>query len=413
MPNAPTRFDVAIVGGSFAGLALALALARAGGGGLRVALLERGRLEASEGLAADPRAFALGAGSRRLIEAIGVYSRVVGAAQPVAGIDITDSALGDALRPVRLSYDTIVDGEAQMVIVPSDVLRRALAEAVRAERSIEALAPCEVIVVERGAGGATLTLDGGRDLVADLVVAADGARSRLREMAGIGVVGGSYGQRGIAVTVGHERDHVGRAVQHFLPAGPFALLPLVGRRSCITWSESEGEARRIMALDDNAFLDEAQDRAGWRLGRLKLEGPRADWPLAARLARSLVARRLALIGDAARSVHPIAGQGVNLGFRDVAALADAISDGTAVGLDAGDGTILARYERWRRSDSLQATAAFSALNALFSNDWTALRTLRGAGLGLADRLPGLKQMLVSEAAGLTGEVPRLLRGEPV
>jgi 2-octaprenyl-6-methoxyphenol hydroxylase len=403
-------FDVAIAGGSFAGLALALALARAGGGGLDVVVMEAKPLEAAPG-APDPRAFALSAGSRGLLEAIGVWPSLADGTEPVTGIDITDSALGDAVRPVLLSYATIVDGRPQMLIAEADRLRRALVEAALAEPRLRILAPAEVVGLDGEAGARVVRLAAGVLVRARLVVAADGARSPVRAMAGIGIVGGSYQQRGIAVTVGHERDHGGRAVQHFLPAGPFAMLPLAGRRSCITWSETEASARAIEALDDAAFLAEVQERAGWRLGALSLAGPRAAWPLASHLPRSLVAPRLALIGDAARSVHPIAGQGVNLGLRDVAALAEAVVDAARLGLEPGDATVLERYERWRRPDSVQSAAAFSALNALFSNDWMLLRTLRDAGLGLVDRLPGLKQLLVAEAAGLTGEVPRLLRGE--
>jgi 2-octaprenyl-6-methoxyphenol hydroxylase len=405
-------YDVAIVGGSFAGLALALALVRAGGGGLAVAVVEARSLAAAAG-APDARAFALSGGSRGLLEAIGVWPAIADCAEPVTGIDITDSALGDAMRPVLLSYATMVEGRAQMLIVEADGLRRALVDAALAEPRLRILAPAEVSGLDCEAGVRVLALAGGEAVRARLVVAADGARSPVRAMAGIGVVGGSYRQRGIATIVGHEREHGGRAVQHFLPSGPFAMLPLPGRRCCITWSEAEASSRRIEALDDRAFLEEAQLRAGWRLGALSLEGPRAAWPLASHLARSLVASRLALVGDAARSVHPIAGQGVNLGLRDVAALAEAIVEAVRVGLEAGDATVLERYERWRRPDSVQSAAAFSALNQLFSNDWMLLRTVRDAGLGLVDRLPGLKQLLVAEAAGMTGEVPRLLTGEPL
>lgn len=405
-------YDVVVAGGSFAGLALALALAGARGGGIDVAVVERRALGAGPG-PADARAFALSGGSRGLLEAIGVWRGIADDAQEVSGIDITDSALGDVMRPVLLSYATIVDGRPQMLILEADKLRRALVEAVLAEPRIHVLAPAEARVLGSELGLRELTLADGRSIRARLVAAADGARSAIREMAGIGVVGGAYGQRGIATIVAHERDHGGRAVQHFLPAGPFAMLPLQGRRSCITWSEADASARRIEALDDRAFLEEAQHRAGWALGELSLAGPRASWPLTSHLARSLVASRLALVGDAARNVHPIAGQGVNLGFRDVAALAEAIVEAMQLGLEAGDATVLARYERWRRPDGVQSAAAFSALNALFSNDWMLLRTLRDAGLGLVNRLPGLKQMLVAEAAGLTGDVPRLLRGEPL
>ena len=415
MPSAtPRPYDVVIAGGSFAGLALALAIVRAEGSDLSVAVLERSALAPSEGgRGADPRAFALSAGSRGLLDAIGVWPALSDAAQPVSGVDITDSALGDVMRPVLLSYATVVDGRPQMLIVEADRLRDALIAAVRDEARIAIMAPADVVGVGAVSGARTVRLADGRSVGARLLVAADGARSRVREMSGIGIVGGSYRQRGIATIVRHERDHEGRAVQHFLPAGPFALLPLPGRRSCITWSEAEDSTQRIMALDDAAFLDELQNRAGWRLGEMSLDGPRACWPLGSHLARSLVAHRLALLGDAVRSVHPIAGQGVNLGFRDVAALAEVLIDGARLGLEAGDATVLERYERWRRADGVQSAAAFGALNALFSNDWMALRTLRDAGLGAVDRMPGLKSLLVAEAAGMTGDVPRLLSGEPL
>lgn len=409
--SAAAIWDVAIVGGSFAGLALGLALARAGGGALDVVVIEAGPLSVDRGAPADPRAFALSVGSRNLLEAIGTWSSLAGAAEPVTGIDITDSSLGDAVRPVLLSYATVVDGQAQMLIVEADRLRRALVEAALAEPRLRVLASAEVVGLDNKPDARVINLDRKAPVQARLVVAADGARSPLRAMAGIGVVGGPHGQRGIAAIFGHELEHGGRAVQHFLPSGPFAMLPLAGARCCITWSEAEASARRIEALDDEAFLGEVQARAGWRLGALHLEGPRAAWPLSSHLVRSLVAPRLALIGDAARNVHPIAGQGVNLGLRDVAALAEVIVEAVRLGLEAGDITALERYERWRRPDSVQSAAAFGALNALFSNDWIWLRTLRDAGLGLVDRLPGLKQLLVAEAAGLSGEVPRLLGGE--
>ena len=406
-------YDVAIVGGSFAGLSLGLALARAGGGGLAIALIDARPLVPDPADKPDPRAFPLSSGTRNLLEAIGVWPALAPHAQPVTGIDITDSALGDAVRPVLLSYATEVDGVPQMLIVEADRLRRALVEAVLADVRIDVMPASEVLSLGNDAGARALTLAGRVPMRARLVVAADGARSPLRGMAGIGIVGGSHRQRGIAAIVGHEREHEGRAVQHFLPSGPFALLPLPGRRCCITWSEREDTAQRIEALDDLAFIEEAQARAGWRLGPLHLDSRRAAWPLTSHVARSLVASRLALIGDAARSVHPIAGQGVNLGMRDVAALAEAIVETVRLGLEAGDPTALERYERWRRSDGVQSAAAFGTLNALFSNDWMLLRTLRDAGLGLVERLPGLKQFLVSEAAGLAGGAPRPLRGGPL
>jgi 2-octaprenyl-6-methoxyphenol hydroxylase len=259
----------------------------------------------------------------------------------------------------------------------------------------------------------SIELGSGRRWRASLLVAADGRGSRLREAAGIGVVGWKYQQVGIVTTVQHEKPHRGHAVQHFLPSGPFAILPLKGNRCCITWTEEESEGRRIMALDDTGFLAEVEQRFGYRLGVTQLAGARGVWPLEMHLARALVAERLALVGDAAHLVHPIAGQGLNLGLRDVAALTEVVADAARLGHDIGSSIVLSRYERWRRTDAALSAAAFDGLNRLFSSDWTLLRAARSAGLGIVERLPALKQFFVAEAAGLTGEVPKLLRGERV
>jgi 2-octaprenyl-6-methoxyphenol hydroxylase len=221
----------------------------------------------------------------------------------------------------------------------------------------------------------------------------------------------SYPQVGIVTTVRHAEPHHGRAVQHFLPAGPFAILPLTNNRSCITWTEKAEVARAILARDDAGFLAEVEKRFDYRLGAVTLAGPRASWPLDMHVARALVADRFALIGDAAHGVHPIAGQGLNLGLRDVAALTEVVADAARLGLDIGSAAVLERYERWRRLDAAVSAATFDALNRLFSNDSTLLRSARDFGLGLVERMPALKQLFVTEAAGLTGEVPKLLRGE--
>jgi 2-octaprenyl-6-methoxyphenol hydroxylase len=293
------------------------------------------------------------------------------------------------------------------------VLYQALATAVRRAPSIKWIASAEAWDFVSGDTEARVRLKGATELSASLLVAAEGRRSRLREAAGIKVIGWSYPQIGIVTTVRHELPHGGCAVQHFLPSGPFAILPLKGNRACITWTEDAAEARRILALDDQAFLAEIEKRFGGRLGTIALDGPRQSWPLEMHLARRYVGPRFALIGDAAHGVHPLAGQGLNLAFRDVAALAEVISEAVRLGLDPGDAQALQRYERWRRFDSVVSAATFDGLNRLFASDLTLLRSAREFGLGLVDRVPALKRFFVGEAAGLTGELPRLLRGESV
>lgn len=399
--------DVLIVGGGLTGLVLAQTLAGVFGDGARIAILD-----ASEGGGRiDPRSYALSAGSRRLLETIGVWAGVSDEAQPVSGIDITDSSLTDAVRPILLSYDTSVgEGEPGMWIVPADALHKAALAVVAHTAGIARIFGTAAGLATDTAG-ITVRLGDGSSRVAGLVVACDGRASPLRAAAGIKTVEQKFAQTGIVATVRHERPHGGRAVQHFLPAGPFAILPLTGNRACVTWTEAEGEAARILALDDAGFLGELGKRFGYRLGALELAGPRGSWPLAMHLARELIAPRFALAGDAVRGVHPIAGQGLNLGLRDVAALSECLVDAVRVGLDVGDATALERYARWRRFDGAASAAAFGALNALFSQDNALLRSVRDAGLGVVDRLPGLKRALVSEAAGLTGDVPKLLKGE--
>lgn len=404
------RSDIVISGGSYAGLALALALAQ-GLDGIAITVVDPKPRGGSDPLLDDPRAFALSASSQRLLHTIGIWPAIAETAQPVNAIEITDSSLDAGVRPTLLTYANEIDGgDAASFIVPGGPLLMALDAAVRANPAIR-FAAGSVVGYEAGEHAAQVKLAGGRTLTAALAIAAEGRRSVLREAAGIKLIGWDYEQTGIVVTVHHERDHEGRAVQHFLPSGPFAILPLPGNRACITWSETSTEARRILALDDAAFLAEVDKRFGGKLGSLRLAGSRASWPLSMHLARAYVAPRLALIGDTAHGVHPIAGQGLNLGLRDVAALAEVIAEAMRVGLDPGNAETLRQYQSWRRFDSTLSTFAFDGLNRLFSNDWTVVRAARDVGLGLVDRLPFVKRLLVSEAAGVTGDLPRLLKGE--
>jgi 2-octaprenyl-6-methoxyphenol hydroxylase len=406
------RWDVVIGGGGMAGLALACTLADALGSQAKIAVVDRAPL-GSTSTHSDIRASALSAGSKRLLESLGAWTTIADQAQPVLSIDITDSSLDDAFRPVLVSYDNTVDGhEPATYIVENQHVLEALIAAARARPVITLLGGLPVESIQRDEHAVKAALSDGSTLPAALLVAADGRASRLRDAAGIKIVRWAYPQLGIVTIVRHEKPHAARAVQHFLPSGPFAILPLTGNRSCITWTEDADAARAILALDDAGFLAEVEKRFDYRLGAVSLAGPRGAWPLDMHLARALVTDRVALIGDAAHGVHPIAGQGLNLAFRDVAALTEVIVDAARLGLDIGSLAVLERYERWRRLDSALSAATFDALNRLFSNDFSVLRTARDAGLGLVERLPALKRFFVTEAAGLTGEVPKLLRGQP-
>lgn len=405
-------YDIAMAGGSFTGLALACALASALDHQATIAVLDRGDFS-GPGLA-DPRAYALAAGSKRLLEMLGVWPAIAAQAQPVSAIDITDSALEHAVRPILLTYETNVDGaEPAMWIVDGAALYAALLDAARKTPGVTLLDRMEVRTFSATDTEAAIDLASGSTLRARLLVATDGRRSPLRAQAGIKLVHWAHEQIGIVTRVRHERPHNGRAVQHFLPGGPFAILPMRDQRSCITWTEERARGEVILGRDGAGFLAEVEQRFGYRLGALQLDGPRASWPLEFQIARTMIARRFALAGDAARSVHPLAGQGLNLAFRDVAALTQCLAESMRVGLDPGDNTALERYERWRRFDSVTSAAAFDALNGIFSNDSVLGRAARDAGLGVVEHLPGLKQMIVREAAGQTGDVPRLLKGERV
>lgn len=413
MTQSPERhFDIIVAGSGHSGLVFAAALNETFGDEVSVAVVgpDPGLLDEPD----NPRAFALSASSKTLLETIDVWDAIAGSSQPVLEIELTDSPLQAGIRPVLLTYDnTLASGDPASFIVPSGVLGGALADRVRQSSNVTVVADHSVTSFEASEGRVVIELDDGREIEASLLVAADGRASALRRQADIESVGWQHEQTSIVATIAHEKPHGGRAVQHFLPAGPFAILPLVGNRSSITWSEQSGEARRILALDDDGFLDEVDLRFGGKLGELKLDGPRRGFPLATHVARQFITQRFALLGDSAHGVHPIAGQGLNLAIRDIAALVECTADGARVGLDFGDMTVLERYEKWRRFDATLSAGVFDGINRLFGKDWPLLRSAREVGLGVIDRMPGIKALLVSEAAGLTGDVPKLLRGELV
>ncbi len=398
---------IVIAGGAFAGLALALALRQGLGDELPIVVADPAL---GTRPSKDPRASAIVAACRRLFEALGVWGDIADTAQPILDMVVTDSALEDATRPVFLTFAGDVEpGEPFAHMVENRLLIDALVR--RAEASGVTLRAGAVTGFDARPGAITTTFDDGSSIDAALLVAADGARSKLRERAGIATHGWDYDQSGIVVTVGHERDHEGRAEEHFLPSGPFAILPLTGRRSSLVWTERRFEAARLVALPEEEFHHELEKRFGLKLGEIRvLDKPRA-FPLGYFVARSFIAERMALVGDAAHLIHPIAGQGLNMGLKDVAALAECVVDAARLGVDPGQRDVLERYQRWRRFDTVAMGIATNSLNALFSNHSTLLRSVRDIGLGLVDRLPPLKSVFIRQAAGLTGEVPRLLRGE--
>ena len=399
--------EVVVGGAGFAGLALAIALRQGLGDPFTVTVADPALAHARS---KDPRASAIAAAARRLFEAIEVWDAVAENAQPILDMVVTDSKLDDAVRPTFLTFGGEVEGgEPFAHMIENRHLVDALAEKAKSLGVELRATPVAGFAAE--ANSIMVQFAGDETIAARLLVGADGAHSLIREQAGIATHGWNYGQSAIVTTVAHERDHNGRAEEHFLPAGPFAILPLTGRRCSIVWTETSGEAQRIVALADNEFHAELEKRFGLQLGDIEIVGPRRAFPLGLFTARTFIGQRLALVGDAAHIIHPIAGQGLNMGLRDVAALAEAIADAARLGLDPGGPEVLERYQRWRRFDTMTMGVATDGLNRLFSNHSDALRLARDIGLGLVERMPMLKRMFIREAAGFTGDVPKLLRGE--
>jgi 2-octaprenyl-6-methoxyphenol hydroxylase len=403
------RLDALIAGAGYVGLATAVAM-RAARPGLRIAIVDAAPAGVWE---KDGRASAVAAAARRMLDRLDVWNDIAPEAQPINEMIVTDSRTSDPVRPVFLTFDGEVQpGEPFAFMVANRVLNGALRKRAAA-LGIDLIEGVAVDRFDRGPAAVTVHLADGSSLETHLLVAADGVRSRLRDMAGIKTVNWEYGQSGIVCTVAHERPHNGRAEEHFLPAGPFAILPLKGNRSSIVWTERTADAERLVKEDLFIFETELEQRFGLKLGEIHVEGQRRAWPLGLTLARAFVAPRFALAGDAAHGIHPIAGQGLNLGFKDAAALAQTVVEADRLGQDIGALDVLERYQRWRRFDTVQMGAATDVLNRMFSNDLGPLRAVRDIGLGLVDRMPRLKEFFIRQASGLTGPTPRLLRGEEI
>ncbi|MCG6856546.1 MAG: ubiquinone biosynthesis hydroxylase [Salaquimonas sp.] len=405
--------DVLIAGGGYVGLCTAVAI-RGAAPTLSVTIVDPVPAEAIE---KDVRASAIAAAATRMLERLGVWAELVADAQPINEMIVTDSRLSDATRPVFLTFaNDRTGGEPGGEQTPFAHMlpNRSLVKALRAKAEALGVALVTNTVEGFSVGPASVDICLGKGAAsAKLLIAADGVRSKLREAAGIRTLHWPYEQMGIVVTVAHERPHEGRAEEHFLPAGPFAILPLKDNRSSLVWTERTADARRLMEADDITFELELEQRFGHKLGAITVEGPRRAFPLGLTLARDTVQERFALAGDAAHGIHPIAGQGLNLGFKDAAALSETIVEAHRLGLDIGSLAVLERYQQWRRFDTVQMGVTTDVLNRLFSNNNPLLRTMRDTGLGLVDRLPGLKRRFIDQAAGYGSGTPRLLQGEAI
>ena len=401
--------ELLIAGGGLNGMLLGIACADAG---LKVAVVDRQDPATMLGEQFDGRTTAIAYGSKLVLDGVGLWPMIAGEAEPIREIRVADDN-----SPLFLHYDHKELGPRNMgetplgYIVENRVLRRALFERAKALPSFTLLAPRLVGTVTGDDSGAVATLADATRIHARLVAAADGKDSPLRQAAGIRTVEWRYKQIGIVTTVAHEQPHAGIAVEHFLPAGPFAILPMTGNRSSIVWTEDAALAPHIVKLPDAQFAAELAARFGDFLGGIEPVGPRWTYPLSLMQAERYTARRLALIGEAAHVIHPIAGQGLNVGIRDCAALAEAVIDARRLGLDIGDDSVLERYQRWRRLDAVVLAGVTDGLNRLFSNRIAPLKLVRDVGLAAVNRMPPLKRLLMQHAMGTLGDRPRLARGE--
>lgn len=396
--------DVVIVGGGLVGGALAAALASAG---IHSVVVDAEPPATQTGTGFDGRASAVAQAPKRMLSEIGIWAKLPEAASPILDIRVSDGE-----SRLFLHYDHQEIGEPALGhMVENRHLRQAIFEVMANSPAITHLAPATVTGIERTLEGTVTALADGRTIRAPLVVGADGRRSFVREAAAIPLTAWQYGQAGIVCTVHHERSHQNVAHERFLTPGPFAILPLTGNRASIVWTESVDDAARIMELSDADFLSELAERFGDFLGDLEIVSPRWSYPLSLQFAQASTDRRLALTGDAAHAMHPIAGQGLNMGYRDVAALAEVLADAKRLGLDMGAPHILAKFERWRRFDNMLMLASTDGLNRLFSNDIRPVKLARDLGLAAVNLSGPLKKLFMRHAMGLAGNLPRLLKGE--
>lgn len=403
------RIEVAIAGGGMVGGTLAAALAEAG---MSVALIDKADPAALTEEAYDGRTVAIAHATHRLLQATGIWTRLAPHAEPILHIRVSDGA-----SLLFLHYDHRELGEDPLgYIVENRALRRAIYARFDSLEGLRFRAPADLVSHIVVPEGVALTLADGTELMASVLIAADGSESALRRAAGIASAQWSYGQTAIVCTMGHERPHRGVAHERFLPAGPFAVLPMTddpvhGPRSSIVWTEKTGLAPAMMALSDGDFALELYRRFGPWLGDVRVVGERWSYPLRFAHAETYITPRFALVGDAAHTMHPIAGQGLNIGLRDVAALAEVLVEAKRLGLDMGSTAVLERYQRWRRFDNQVLLSVTDSLNWLFSNDLSPVRLARDLGIAAVNRMGPLKRFFMRHAMGTVGELPRLLRGE--
>lgn len=399
--------DILIVGGGLNGPALAIALAQAGH---RVTVIDALTVKARKKTTFDGRSYALALASTRLLKAIGIWDRVRDNAQPMLEIKVSDGRAGEGPSPFFLHFDHAEIEEGPMGHMLEDrFLRAAFLDAMKDTPGITHISGKEVVAQETSAQGAILTLAPGKSLSGRLIVGSDGRKSGTAERAGIGRTGWKYDQTALVAAIEHEHPHHGIAHQFFMPSGPLAILPLPGNVSSIVWSETSETAAQFMALSDADFMEVLRPRFGDFLGDIKLRGQRYSYPLNLTIADRLISDRLALVGDAAHGVHPIAGQGLNAGLRDVGALVQVITDAARRGEDFAAPDVLARYQQWRRFDTTTLALTTDLTNRLFSNDNPLIRAARDLGMGALNAMPSLRRSLIREAAGLTGDLPDLMR----
>jgi 2-octaprenyl-6-methoxyphenol hydroxylase len=398
--------DVLILGGGLVGLTLALAL---DAHGVSSVVVDPANPEAQLAAGFDGRASAIASASWQMLEAIGVADAVRPFGCPIRRIEVRDGLQQDAL-----DFTPAADDDPLGTMVENRRLRIALREAALAAEHITLHMPARAVTVERDANGVRATLDNGKRIAAPLLVAAEGRNSPTRAAAGISMAQWRYNHRAIISAFDHELPHDNVAHEIFYPAGPFALLPMLpGNRSALVWTVDEKDADGVLALGDRAFMHEVEKRMGGILGKVQPAAPRSSYPLGFHHAASITGERLVLVGDAAHGIHPIAGQGLNLGLRDVAALTEVLVDGLRLGLDAGDAQLLDRYQRWRSLDTFAVSLATDSLTRLFGLKGKAASAVRRFGLGMVQRTPPLKSAFMAEARGESGALPRLLQGMPV